>query len=157
MTGYLPLLAATLGALIGALLTRALNRRKEKLQTTLDLFNQYHSGEMQRARRQAWVYLKSAYADDPRPFSELFSDKARDGHKGQYHDLASVLYFWYMIWMLNDEGALNRSLAVKMFAYQYDHWREGFARLHEVTARAGETPEWLPAMDEKKMKWLIDG
>ena len=156
VTSYLPLLAAATGALIGALLTRALNRRKEQRQTTLDLFNHYHSAEMQKSRRGAWVYLKGVYAADPRPFSQLFSDRAEGEHRGQYQDLSNVLYFWYMVWMLNDEKALNETLAVKMFAYQYDHWRDGFERLHDVTKEAGETPEWLPVMDEKKMKWLID-
>ena len=154
MTSYLPLLAAATGALIGSLLTRALNHRKEQMQTTLDLFNHYHSAEMQKSRKGAWVYLKGAYAEDPRPFSQLFSDRAEGKHKGQYYDVANVLYFWYMVWMLNDENALNKSLAVKMFAYQYDHWREGLERLHGVTVKAGEAPEWLPAMDGRKMKWL---
>ena len=155
MLSFLPLLAAVVGALIGASVTRYLNRRKERFQATLDLFNHYHSDEMQKSRRDAWKYLKGAYAQDPRSFSELFSDRAEGAHVGQYYAVSNILYFWYMVWMLNEENEIIQPLAKKMFSYQYNQWRGPFEPLYRLTLdNETDKPEWLPAMNDKEMKWL---
>ena len=148
-------LLALAGAFFGAFAERVVNRRSERLRTTVDLYRTYHSAGMFEARRDAWRFLKVQIADDPKPFREFFSD-ADDPAGRVYDPLGQVIYFWQLVFTLEREQDLDPTLCRRLLGYQFRHWNSALVPLIEATrADESDVPDWLECFDEGGLDWLL--
>lgn len=148
-------LLGTFCVLLGALVTRWFSRHKQRVETTMRLFEAYHSEEMIARRTSAWEFLTVRYPGQPVPFHELFSEKASPFSAEDYSGLIPVIYFWLMMKTLARRREIDQRLARQLFEYQYLHWFNALEELHRQTREAAvEDPDWIPLMDEKGIDWM---
>lgn len=152
----LPFLYAATGAIVGAMLARFSMESRDRARAAVQLFEFYNSSDMFAARRDAWIYLKNIYPQNPVAFSKLFSHHADGLHEGKYSSLSRVVYFWYVVHLLERQRKISRKLARAMFRYQYQHWHHALTPLTKAThLDSDDKPEWLPCMDKNTMAWLL--
>ena len=69
-----------------------------------------------------------------------------------------VLSFFYLLYTLDSQNKLNRSLARKLFSYQYAHWKAQSAVLLEDTLTYdNDRPEFIAAFTGGRLNWLEKG
>jgi hypothetical protein len=145
-------------AILGALSAYFVRRRFERIAATIKQFEFYHSDKMVEARAKAWDYLESEeYTKDPKPLDWFYS-KEGIGKEGEYKAIVQVLYFWYLLSVLHEQGDIVPGLARKLLSYQYRHWKRALKPLLEATKQREDQPECLAIMDSGdkggSMAWI---
>ncbi len=151
------IILAIAGAIVGSLITRFLSRRKEKMENTLSLMQEYHSPIMLEARVHAWNALIKNYSSNPMAFHEWFSDK-KNFKDPDYEQIVTVLYFWYRVLVMKQQGLIMHKLASDLLGYQWRHWQNVFSPLYNETLKdSSDRPEWIILFLNKNMDWLAEG
>lgn len=159
---------AVLGALFGSLLAFYLQTRRDKMSTTINLCEQYHSPEMLEARSWAWRYLNSReYLENPISLYDMFSgdfstEDPSDREERKvvffYKCIVQVISFWYLVYVLHNRKELINDVASRYFSYQFTHWHEAFDCLYKksVSTDDKDNPDWVNIMEDKSfLTWLM--
>jgi hypothetical protein len=155
------ILTAIVGAIVGALTTYLIRRRFEKFTATIQQFQIYHGDKMVEARTKAWDYLRSdEFTRNPRPIEWYYEGEGLNRNE-QYKAIVQVLYFWYLLSVLHEQGEIIPKLARQLLSYQFSGWKVALVPLLEETRRSGrDNPECLALLDRPgqggAMNWIQD-
>ncbi len=153
---FLPLISGAFGALVGAVLSRFLVQKRERLEATIDMYNRWHSVEMSRDRKIAWKFMTGEYVESPYPIHHLFNDKSRLDNE-IIDSVQRVLYFWHLFYVLKKQNMLLDKTLPGLFRYQYSHWIEILDPIYLATINDGkDIPEWCELFEEKEKKWILE-
>lgn len=149
-----PFISGGFGALVGAFLSHRFSRRKERIENTMSLFNQWNSNEMLRSRKIAWVYLTQEFVNSPEPFHSLFND-TKKVELETVDAVTRISYYWYSFYIYEQQGVLERDILTKLFRYQHRHWMNVLEPMYKATIEDGsDIPEWCEMFKNKSKLWL---
>jgi hypothetical protein len=158
MAGFSAISLAIFSAILGALSAYLVRRRFDRVAATVKQFEFYHSDKMLAARTLAWDYLTSEeFTKDPKPLEYYYAGPGIAKNK-EYAAIIQVLYFWYLLSILHENGEIVSKLASKLLSYQYGHWKAGLKPLLDATAHGKDQPECLAIRDRDgkpgSMAWI---
>lgn len=146
-----------LAALVGAIVAHRISSRRSRIMLTNELFKSYHSPALITAREEAWSFLgRINQSSDTPSFSELWKDENKQAMRG-YRFLVQIVAFWFQLCMSKKQKTIDDSLARKLFAYQFKHWRRQLMPLYIATEKKDskeDRPDWLTFMEAGEMDWL---
>ena len=117
------LVGALCGGIVTLIVTRIEARRADRVKATHDLYRQWQSGEMQRARIVAQSLLhEAASAPAPPGYHELNEALWSAGRRDDWIAIDQVLHFFESCGELLENDAIDRRLTGALMGRYVEYW-----------------------------------
>lgn len=151
------ILSAIVGALIGSIASAIFalyygvweQKRRRKLETTISLYEEFHSKYMLHCRIKASRILKENLSNDCMSYNQLYENLSVE----EWLPVSSFLHFFEKLSTYYEKGYLDNELTEAFFSTYFTDYYDSFLMENNKVSREREKGHIISSID-KLGKWL---